>query len=255
MTDAFIQTRSDFDVELVEVAGSDELIVKAAKVSTLGSQLPIIKAITGLIFFLMRNRHGSPFEHGMLTFRITAPIAVWREFMRHRIGFSYNEESGRYKVLDGVFYIPPDHRPLIQVGKTGAYTFVPGDVQQRNLMLFHMESLYAMAWDSYKAMLAADIAKEVSRFVLPVATYSTAYVTCNPRSLMAFLSLRTKWGKPTRWERFKNWILRRPPLVDPLFPSFPQWEISQVADQMEAIFKENFPITHEAFNEAGRVGP
>ena len=83
-------------------------------------------------------------------------------------------------------------------------------------------------------MLDAGVAKEVARDVSPLATYSSAYVTCNPRSMMHFLSLRTK----------------RP---EAAFMSYPQWEINWVADQMEEIFKELWPMTHKAFHQNGRV--
>jgi thymidylate synthase (FAD) len=228
--------RSDFDVDLVQVTGDDQLICQAARVSTLGADSLETEESAGLINFLMKNRHGSPFEHAALTFRITAPIAVWRDFMRHRIGFSYNEESGRYKVLDPVFYMPRTDRPLQQVGKAGAYSFEEGTEFQRDVVMEEISFACATAWWAYRNMLDEGIAKEVARFVLPVATYSTAYVTCNPRSLMAFLSLRTKHPGA-------------------LFPSFPQWEIDQVANQMEGIFKEHFPLTHKAFNQNGRVSP
>ena len=79
----------------------------------------------GLINFLMRDRHGSPFEHNSMTFYVQAPIFVFREFMRHRIA-SYNEESGRYRELRPVFYVPGPDRNLVQIGKTGAYEFIPG---------------------------------------------------------------------------------------------------------------------------------
>lgn len=231
-----IQLRSDFDVDLVEFAGSDELICKAARVSTLGAESIDSSESAGLINFLMKNRHGSPFEHGMMMFRISAPIFVWREFMRHRIGFSYNEQSGRYMELSPVFYIPPRERNLLQVGKAGAYKFMPGSFDEHSIVQLALSKSYAVAWDSYQKQLSSNIAKEVARMCLPVATYSTAYVTCNPRSLMSFLSLRT--------------------LVEgSMFPSFPQWEISRVADMMEGFFGEKFPITYQAFNDAGRVSP
>lgn len=231
-----IRIRSDFDVELVEIAGSDELICKAARVSTLGAESIDSSESAGLIQFLMKNRHGSPFEHGMMTFRISAPIFVWREFMRHRIGFSYNEQSGRYMELDGVFYIPNKDRDLVQVGKAGAYTFEPGNKYQGSLTRGQLQNAYEITWQAYQFMLRENIAKEIARICLPVATYSTAYVTCNPRSLMSFLSLRTR-------------------SLDSIFPSYPQWEISQVANQMEAIFYEKFPLTLAAFNAAGRISP
>lgn len=231
-----IEFSSSMSVELVELAGSDQRICQAARVSTVGADSAGTDESKGLIKFLLSNRHGSPFEHGMLTFRISAPIFVWREFMRHRVGFSYNEESGRYKKLDPKFYVPGITRPLVQVGKTGAYSFVAGTEQQYEETLSDLGIAYCTAWESYSNMLSHGVAKEIARACLPVATYSTAYVTCNPRSLMSFLSLRTKE-------------------LDSKFPSYPQYEIELVARGMESIFEEEFPLTYEAFNKAGRVSP
>lgn len=228
--------RSDFDVQLVDYMGSDELICKAARVSTLGAASIDSKESAGLIRFLMKNRHGTPFEHAVLTFRIKAPIVVWREFMRHRIGISYNEQSGRYMELEPEFYLPGEHRPTIQVGKPGEYSMVFGSPIQHSDLLDVLTNSYEIAWKSYQELLNAGIAKEVARLCLPVSIYSTAYVTMNPRSLMHFLSLRSK-------------------VEGSFFPSFPMWEIEQVSKQIEAIFKDCFPITHEAFNYCGRVSP
>lgn len=223
-------------MDLVLQAGSDEFICKAARVSTLGAESIDSLESAGLIKFLMSNRHGSPFEHGLMTFRISAPIFVWREFMRHRIGFSYNEESGRYKVLDPVFYIPDENRNLIQVGKPGAYNFVPGTLDHVAVVQESLHTSYVVAWEAYQAQLNAGIAKEVARMSLPVAIYSTAYVSCNPRSLMSFLSLKTKVERS-------------------MFRSYPQGEINRVANEMEVEFAYHYPLTRAAFNEAGRVSP
>lgn len=231
-----ITFRSDFDVDLVEVAGSDELICRAARVSTMAAASIETRESRGLINALMRERHGSPFEHSFIVARITAPIFVWREFMRHRIGVSYNEQSGRYMELAPVFYLPPKDRALVQTGKAINYSFEEGSEVQRSLVSQELTYSYRVAWEAYQRMLQAKIAKEVARMCLPVGVYSTAYVTMNPRSLMSFLSLRTK-------------------SVDSTFPSNPQWEINQVANQLEAIFKVNFPFTHEAFAQHGRVAP
>lgn len=232
----YIKIRDDFDVDLVDWLGSDALICQAARVSTLGSASIETEESMGLINFLMSNRHGTPFEHSTLVFRISAPIFVWREFMRHRIGISYNEESGRYKELDPVFYIPDVNRNLVQTGKPGHYKFEPGTTEQYTSMYDALNRSFYESWGGYQKQLKDGIAKEVARMCLPVAIYSTAYVTMNPRSLMNFLSLRTKHE-------------------DSMFPSFPMWEINQVADQMEVFFAEKFPITHAAFNKSRRVAP
>lgn len=233
------QFRSDFDVELQDWMGDDNSIARAARVSVLGGDVLDRKqreSDAGLISFLMKNRHGTPFEHNAMTFFVSAPIFVFREFQRHRIGFSYNEVSGRYSELKPVFYMPTEARPLIQQGKPGHYEFVPGTENQHNITWNVVTEAYRSAWTDYQALLTLGIAKEVARVVLPVGIYSSMYVTCNARSLLSFLSLRTK---------------------DPEahFPSFPQWEIEQVATQMEAIAQERFPATFEAYQKNGRVSP
>lgn len=231
-----ITYKSTFDVQLVDSMGTDQLICMAARVSTLGDDSINTEESAGLINFLMKNRHGTPFEHGAMMFRISCPIFVWREYMRHRIGFSYNEQSGRYMELSPVFYVPDRNRPLTQIGKPGHYEFVEGTLQQYETAQLYLRSAYEASWVGYKAMLDAGIAKEVARMCLPVALYSTAYVTLNPRSMMNFLSLRTKDENS-------------------LFPSFPMHEINCVANYMEEMFEHIFPITHAAFENARRVAP
>src|SRR5689334_6653052 len=189
-----------------------------------------------MINYLMRDRHGSPFEHSSMTFLVTAPIFVFREFHRHRVGWSYNEESGRYRELQPVFYVPGPDRDLQQVGKPGHYTFVPGTEEQRATVTEATATAYAAAHAAYRRMLEAGVAREVARTVLPVGTYSSMYATCNARSLMAFLSLRTR-------------------REDATFPSFPQREIELVAERMEEHFARLMPITHAAFVAYGRVSP
>lgn len=238
-----IQFRSDVTVELVRASASDSDVLFAARVSTQGEQtLGEAQAGTeasakdrGLINYLMRDRHGSPFEHNSMTFYVQAPIFVFREFMRHRIA-SYNEESGRYRELRPVFYVPGPDRNLVQVGKPGAYDFLPGTPEQTALVDAEVRGVCEAAYASYQRMLAAGIAREVARAVLPVTIYSSMYVTMNARSLMNFLSLRTKREGTT-------------------FPSFPQREIEMVAEKMEHHFAELMPLTAETFDANGRVAP
>ncbi len=233
MTD--IQFRSDVTVELIQHMGSDESVVRAARVSTGTFAGWDEKKDPGLINYLMRDRHGSPFEHNAFTFYVEAPIFVFREFMRHRIA-SYNEESGRYKELEPVFYVPGPDRKLKQIGKPGAYEFVDGDYSQKVQVPAEIMRVCDDAYSSYSRMLKMGVAREVARAVLPVNIYSTMYVTMNARSLMNFLSLRT-----TREGTH--------------FPSFPQREIEMVAEKMETLWAEKMPITYETFNKNGRVSP
>jgi thymidylate synthase (FAD) len=229
-----IKYRSTMIVELVQSMGSDEMVAMSARVSTgAGSSTPEKDA--GLINYLMRDRHGSPFEHNAFTFYVEAPIFVFREFMRHRIA-SYNEESGRYKELEPVFYVPGLDRKLVQKGKPGAYEFELGDLGQLSQVYRSSYEANKTAYDEYQKMLDAGIAREVARGVLPVNIYSSMYVTMNARSLMNFLSLRTM-REGTH------------------FPSFPQREIEMVAEMMESLWAEKMPITYETFNKNGRVTP
>ena len=237
---ADVEFRSDVTVELVRAAAQDADVLFAARVSTKGEQsLEDVDSDAGrsqgLINYLMRDRHGSPFEHNSMTFFVSAPIFVFREFMRHRMA-SYNEESGRYRELRPVFYVPGPERKLVQQGKPGEYEFVDGDATQHEVVVAQTKAACEQAYAAYQAMLDAGIAREVARGVLPVATYSSMYVTMNARSLMNFLSLRTK----------------RP---DASFPSFPQREIEMVADRMEQYWADLMPLTHAAFETNGRVAP
>lgn len=225
-------------VELIDSMGDDRALAMAAWVSTGADSgnAHSDERVAGLLNFLMHDRHGTPFEHGAMTFRIECPIFVVREFHRHRVGWSYNEESGRYKQLDPVFYIPADNRPLQQVGKAGAYTFEPGTDTQTFVVNSSITRSSKEAYAEYLFMLSNGIAREVARMVLPLNIFTSFYATCNPRSLMHFLSLRTK-DECAR------------------FPSFPQQEIEMVATGMEREFSSLFPATYKAYQANGRVAP
>ncbi len=241
MTD--IEFRSDVTVELVRASAADSDVLFAARVSTLGEQtlgdaaagVEASDRDRGLINYLMRDRHGSPFEHNSMTFYVQAPIFVFREFMRHRIA-SYNEESGRYRELRPVFYVPAPERKLVQVGKAGAYDFIDGTPEQTEIVDDAAREASVHAFAAYQRMLDAGVAREVARIVLPLNTYSSMYVTMNARSLMNFLSLRTK-------------------VEGSHFPSFPQREIEMCAEKMEDLWATLMPMTHAAFAANGRVAP
>lgn len=237
--DTTVSFRSDFTTDIIDVAGGDDSVLEAMLISTLkDDDVPRmdVTAKQGRINFLMRNRHGTPFEHNMIKFRSEAPIFVYREWHRHRIGVSINEQSGRYKELPPMFYIPGPERPLTQVGKPGAYEFVPGTDEQYEFLVNTMKMNAVDAYWEYEQLLDKGIAREVARMVLPVNIYSSMYWTCNARSLMAFLSLRV--NEP-----------------DAAYPSKPMWEIDACARAMEQVFADAFPHTHAAFVEFGRVCP
>jgi thymidylate synthase (FAD) len=237
---ADIEFRSDMTVDLVKHSAGDADVIWAARVSTKGerSQEDIgadPERSAGLINFLMRDRHGTPFEHSTMTFYVHAPIFVFREFMRHRT-FSFNEESGRYRQLDPVFYLPDAQRKLVQTGKPGAYEFTAGTADQHRLVADTARESYHHAYSAYLEMLDAGVAREVARIVLPVGLFSSMYATCNARALMNFLSLRVQHP-------------------DAAYPTFPQREIELVAEKMEAAWAALMPLTHAAFVRNGRVAP
>lgn len=234
---------SEIGVELVQSMGGDNIIVHAARVSTRGKlegDLAVDeKEATGLINYLMKHRHGTPFEHSAATFFVHAPIFVWREWHRHRIGFSYNEESGRYKQLEPVFYVPDRERPMMKVDgwKPGRPKFLQCDDQDVfDNLVSNIASSYEFAYRMYQQNLDMGIDPGLARDCLPVGIYSSCWVTCNPRSLMAFLSLRTH---------------------DELakFVSYPLYEIEVAARAVEAIFAKGWPITYKAFIDNGRIAP
>lgn len=213
--------------ELIDVFGDDALIADAARVSTGTDRLD--KGHDGLIGFLMRNKHGTPFEHGSMTFRCEAPIFVMREFVRHRVGVSINETSGRYRELETKYYYPSPGRPLTQQGKPGEYTFTHGTEQQREITFDGVLNVAQEATQQYRRLLDHGVAKEVARMVLPVNVYTQWYATMNPRSIMHFLSLR---AAPEA-----------------------MYEIQVLAESIEQEFEQRWPVTHRHFNDNGRQAP
>lgn len=235
-----IHFRSDVIARNRDHMGGDESVIEAMLVSTDNDQLVQemleIPKTDGRIRFLMKNRHGTPFEHNALKFYVEAPIFVFREWHRHRIGWSYNEQSGRYSELPPMFYVPPPERPIKQVGKPGAYTYVKGTDEEYAWLIDDIKNQALCQYMSYQERLKRGIAKEVSRMSLGVNIYSKMYATCNARSLMAFLSLRTTDITAT-------------------FPSTPMWEIEAAARMTEHTLSTLFPLTYNAWNDFGRVAP
>jgi thymidylate synthase (FAD) len=206
---------------------SDLAVVNGARVSFNTSSQEMGARDEGLIRFLMRERHGSPFEHGYFRFIVKAPLFVVREHHRHRAGHSYNEWSGRYSRMEPEFYVPDNVRT--QVGKPGAYRYEPVDAATRDAARKAIEAAGRSAFDAYEKMLEQGVAKEVARSVLPLATYTKYYWSCNPRSLMHFCSLRNHDAA--------------------------QYEIRQYAAAAESFLQRVMPGTHAAYLANGRVAP
>lgn len=188
---------SELTAEVYQHVGSDRAICDTARVSTLGeaaedAEIDQLKD-AGLIRYLMRNKHGSPFEHGSITFRVHAPIFVFWDHVRHRAGVSYNIESSRYRELSPTFYLA--EQPRVQQGKPGAYTMTEGSDLQHEAMISANHAAATTAWHEYQDQLAVGIAREQAMQVLPMSTMISAYITFNPRSLMKFLELRNEHAR------------------------------------------------------------
>ena len=217
-----IEFKSKMGVELIDFYGGDSRVVQSARVSTLGANDPEPGEGKGLVKFLLREGHMSPFEHSGFTFRVHAPIFVTRQMLRHRSS-QFNEESGRYRELEPVFYVPSAERPVVQVGKTGDYDFVT-NLSTTGIAVMETRMASEDSWRRYENMLSLGIAKEVARMVLPVNLFSTMYMTLNARNLMHFLDLR--------------------------LDKHAQSEIREVAEHMEVAFSYEMPWTYDAWKES-----
>jgi thymidylate synthase (FAD) len=215
-------------VRLDGYEATDLSVVNAARVSFGQKKDFMDESDVGLIKFLMKNRHGTPFEHNFFRFHIKTPIFVAREWMRHRIG-SFNEFSMRYSVSDSEFYIPEIDHFRTQTGKPGSYTFEPMDdsAGQVGFSQRQVQEVYDFANQTYQQLLAQGVAKEIARIVLPVGTYTEFYWSINARSLMNFVALR---NSPEA-----------------------MLEIREFASAIEYIFSQIMPVTYESFIEFGRV--
>lgn len=215
-------------VRLDDAMASDLSVANSARVSFATRKDELDDSDKGLIRFLMRERHGTPYEHNAFRFHIRCPLFVAREWFRHRIG-SFNEESARYHQLEGDFYVPAPADVRSQVGKPGAYTFEPIDAETAQDVRADLEAHYERAYGLYQELIDRGLAKELARCVLPMGTFTQFYWTVNARSLMNFISLRAA--------------------------DTAQLEIRRYAEALEAIFAELMPVTYEAFVANGRVAP
>ena len=226
-----IKLKSDMDVEYIDHMGSDETVARAARVSTGRDQLEQGK-IEGLIGYLVRSGHSSTLEHCTLTVRVHVPIFVHRQLMTHRT-LSKNSESGRYKELEPVFYVPSEDRPLVNAGNGAHPNLVhptgehnpPGFLTLGEFTRGVHEDVARVSWDNYEMLIAEGVATEVARNVLPVSIYTSAYLTGNLLGWFNFLRLRN--GSE----------------------GHPQFEIVEVAKKVEAIIAELYPITYKAWKQ------
>jgi len=215
-------------VRLDGALADDLSVVNGARVSFARRKAEMDDSDAGLIRFLMRDRHGTPFEHNAFRFHIRCPIFVAREWFRHRVG-SFNEFSMRYARATDDFYIPEPEDVRSQVGKPGAYSFEPVADELAEATREELRAVYETAFATYERLVEQGVARELARAVLPVGAYTEFFWTVNARSLMNFVSLRAA--------------------------ETAQREIRRYADACERFLAEAMPVTHGAFVAAGRVAP
>jgi len=215
-------------VRLDDSMASDLSVANAARVSFARRKEELDEADEGLIRFLMRDRHGTPFEHNAFRFHVRAPIFVAREWFRHRVG-SFNEFSMRYAKATDDFYVPEPDDVRSQVGKPGAYTFEPVDDELAEQTREQLRAVYEGSYATYERLVEQGVAREVARCVLPVGAYTEFFWTVNARALMNFVSLRAA--------------------------ETAQREIRRYAEAVEQFFAQKMPVTHAAFVAANRVAP
>jgi thymidylate synthase (FAD) len=228
LTDDTIRVLDHGFVRLDDVMASDLSVVNGARVSFARRKEEMDDSDAGLIRFLMRERHGTPFEHNAFRFHIRCPIFVAREWMRHRVG-SFNEFSLRYAKATEDFYVPEPEYVRTQVGKPGAYTFETVEPELADQTRDALREVYEHAYETYERLVEAGVAREVARSVLPVGAYTEFYWTVNARSLMNFVSLRVS--------------------------ETAQREIRRYAEAVEHFLEQHMPITYAAFVAGGRVAP
>ncbi len=213
----------------LDAAMADDLsVVNGARVSFARHKDELDDADAGLIRFLMRDRHGTPFEHNAFRFHIRCPMFVAREWFRHRIG-SFNEFSMRYAKATDDFYVPAAEDVRSQVGKPGAYSFEPVEPELAERTREELQAVYETAYATYTRLVEEGVARELARSVLPVGAYTEFYWTVNARALMNFVSLRAAESA--------------------------QREIRRYADACEHFLAAKMPITYEAFVANNRTAP
>lgn len=176
-------------VRLVDYLGSDQRIVQSARVSY-GGGTKTYRQDKGLINYLLRNDHTSPFEQVVFTFHLKMPIFVARQWVRHRTG-RMNEISGRYSVMKDECYIPDASKIALQSednkqGRKNEAVDAGTALKVQELMRKDHERVFG----TYNELLDMGIAREISRIDLPLGLYTEFYWQMDLHNLFHFLKLR-----------------------------------------------------------------
>ena len=209
-------------VRLVDYLGGDQRIVQSARVSY-GAGTKTYREDSGLINYLMRNDHTSPFEQVVLTFHTKMPIFVARQWVRHRTA-RLNEISGRYSVMEEEFYVPAAADIALQSSdnKQGR-SAEPVNADSARQVISAFGEDQSRSYRAYRQLLEQGIARELARVNLPLSLYTQWYWQIDLHNLFRFLSLR--------------------------MDSHAQYEIRAYANVMFDIARAVCPIATAAFEE------
>lgn len=209
-------------VRLVDVMGDDSSIVQAARVSY-GKGTKTLHEDRGLIRYLMRHKHTTPFEMVEFKFHVKLPIFVARQWIRHRTA-NVNEYSGRYSEMKDEFYLPSEEQVRSQ-SKSNKQGRSDETLSRENIneVLESTEMHYEKSYELYQSLLEKGLARELSRMVLPVSNYTEWYWKIDLHNLFHFLRLR--------------------------LDAHAQYEIRVYAEAMAEIVKSKVPLAWEAYED------
>jgi len=209
-------------IRLVDYMGSDDRIVQSARVSY-GKGTKSFRQDKGLINYLLRNEHTSPFEQVSFTFHAKMPVFVARQWVRHRTA-KLNEISGRYSVMKNEFYVPFPEDIAYQSSdnKQGRSETVMDDSVKQEIINNITEN-QNHAYEEYTNLIDKNVAKELARINLPLSLYTEWYWKIDLHNLFHFLKLR--------------------------MDHHAQYEIRVYADKIFWLVKKVCPLACEAFEE------
>lgn len=212
-------------VEVKEVHGSDLTIVNAARVSFGKEVTEFTDKEVGLLSYLAKNKHSSPFRQCGMIFHIKMPIFVMRQFIRHRVGVEVNEISGRYvEFEDADFYTPECFRYQSTNNKQGSAGDVPSELNDSLKMAYTNSCVES--FEVYKQLLSLGVAKEMARMSLPLSLYTEIRVFMSLEAIAHFVHLRED--------------------------GHAQFEIRQYSDSLKQLTLEAFPQGFKALMEHSR---
>jgi thymidylate synthase (FAD) len=212
-------------VRLIDHMGSDLSVVNAARVSFGKVKSSFEDSDAKLVDYLAEHEHTSPFRHTALTLHVKAPIFVFRQWMKHRIGSEFNEISGRYvEFPEDEFFVPEQFRRQAKVNKQGSEGRI-GEAEHGKALETYLASCRS-AVAHYKELIALGVCREQARCVLPLALYSEVYWTVSLQAVAHFIRLRAD--------------------------SHAQWEIQQYAAAVRAVVEPLYPVGLRALLASGR---